>query len=92
LVRALVDAWYRKHEDIPADVVRRLLEKLSEPPVLLDPIAVEAARQLFGSLNYLGGSEGAVSPERQCATESDVSRAAAASSAPSPRPEAPSVQ
>jgi len=105
LLRALVDAWYRKHEDIPADVVRRLLEKLSEPPVFLlprarashtrsylaqnsedptdkklifdgfavvdrdsrvlvgwpgvqlDPIAVEAARKLFGSLNYLGRSE-----------------------------------
>lgn len=32
IARALLDAWYRKHPDIPASVVERLLERMSTPP------------------------------------------------------------
>lgn len=109
LLRAMLDAWYRKREDIPVEVVHRLLGALSQPPLFslprarashtrsylaqngedpsdkklvfdgfavvdrgskvligwpgvnLDPEALEAARRLFGVLNYLGRSESWVS-------------------------------
>jgi CRISPR-associated protein Csb2 len=32
VLRALVDAWYRKHRDIPAETVEALLRALSAPP------------------------------------------------------------
>jgi CRISPR-associated protein Csb2 len=39
VLRALLDAWYRKHEEIPAEVMRRLLGALSAPPMFYLPCA-----------------------------------------------------
>jgi CRISPR-associated protein Csb2 len=39
LARALIDVWYRKRQDLPADDVERLLRQLSTPPVYSLPPA-----------------------------------------------------
>ncbi len=119
LLRAMLDAWYRKHAEIPGEVTERVLRALSTPPryrlprarashtrsylaqnkedpgdkklvfdgfavldrgssvligwpdVELDVEALDAARRLFGALNYLGRSESWVSARvlEDCAVE-----------------------
>lgn len=51
LLRALVDAWYRKHSELPASVVERLLGCLAEPPVFLLPRARASHTRSYLSQN-----------------------------------------
>jgi CRISPR-associated protein Csb2 len=39
LARALVDAWYRKHDDIPASLMEQLLGSMAVPPLFYLPPA-----------------------------------------------------
>ena len=51
LVRALVNAWYRKHDDIPSEVVRGLLGELSRPPLFWLPSARASHTRSFLTQN-----------------------------------------
>lgn len=51
LVRAMLDAWYRKHPDIPASVVEELMSAISAPPVFRLPRARASHTRSYLSQN-----------------------------------------
>lgn len=51
IMRALLDVWYRKHDDLPRDVVERVLRALSSPPVFRLPRARASHTRSYLSQN-----------------------------------------
>lgn len=51
VVRALLDAWFRKHGEIPREVVEALFQKLALPPMFLLPPARAAHTRSYLSQN-----------------------------------------
>jgi CRISPR-associated protein Csb2 len=51
VIRAALDAWYRKHPDIPIETVERLLSAISIPPMFLLPPARASHTRSYLSQN-----------------------------------------
>lgn len=51
ILRALLDVWYRKHPDISADAVERVLQAMSSPPVYALPRARASHTRSYLSQN-----------------------------------------
>lgn len=51
ILRALLDVWYRKHSDLPADVVERVLRAIASPPVYALPRARASHTRSYLSQN-----------------------------------------
>ena len=51
LLRALLDAWYRKHQDIDSRIIEQLMEQLAAPPRYFVPVARASHTRSYLSQN-----------------------------------------